>query len=41
MLEGYSYNDGFPENFEKFQLQYFAEPRNIQDLQKQWLITPS
>jgi hypothetical protein len=41
MLEGYSYNNGFPENFEKTQLQYFVEPRNIQDLQKEWLITPS
>lgn len=41
MLEGYSYEEPWPEEIEEYQLNYYSEPRDIARLQRQWLISPN
>lgn len=41
MLEGYAYHGIWPEIVGEFRLGYFSEPRDISELRKQWLASPS
>lgn len=41
MLEGYSYEETWPDKIEEFQLSYYSDPRDIAQLQQQWRVFPS
>lgn len=41
MLEGYSYDETWPDRIEEYQLSYYSNPRDIEQLRKQWQLSPN